>query len=180
MDAVIVHIADDYVAAGKAPWLNAGEKATLLAVAASVAPTLIGKKAPDFTVQRQNGKNISLYDIHSPVIILIFWAPRCSHCQRSMPLLADFYEKFKSRGVQVFTVCTKINEQEKECWEYLDKNHLHSWINATDQTGGTSGVNDLYYVRRTPKIFVLDKDKTIVAKELEVEQLDEVVNKLLQ
>lgn len=180
MDAVYVHIAEDYVAVGRAPWLNLGEKANLLAAAAGVAPTLIGRTAPDFQVQTEDGKNIRLYDIHSPFIILIFWAPRCSHCQRSMPLLADFYDKYKSKGVQVFTVCTKINEQEKECWEYLDKMHMHAWINGSDKMGGKSGVNDLYYVRRTPKIFVLDKDKTIIAKGLEVEQLEELMNGLLQ
>lgn len=139
---------------------------------------MIGKQAPDFTVQIQDGKDISLYGIHSPFTVLFFWAPNCSHCKESIPILKGFNESYKGKGVQVFAVCTKLNGQEKNCWEYLEENNLDSWINASNQSGGQSSIHTTYNIQSTPKIYVLDADKTILAKDLGVEHLEEVMTRL--
>jgi peroxiredoxin len=180
MDAIYVHIAENYIAKGKAPWIEEDEKNTVLTAVKNISPTLIGKKAPNFTVQLEEGKDISLYDIESPYTVLFFWAPNCTHCQQSIPVLGNFYNAYKDKGVQVFAVCTKLNEQEKNCWEYLDKNNLHNWINASDKMGGNSAIHTQYNIRTTPKIYILGKDKTIIAKDMGVEHLDEVMKRLLQ
>jgi peroxiredoxin len=177
MDAIYVHIAEQYIARGKAPWIEEQEKMKVLSAVKRVSPTLIGKKAPDFTVQSEEGKDISLYGIESPYTVLFFWAPNCSHCQQSIPTLTKFYETYRSKGVQVFAICTKLNEQEKGCWDYLDKNNLHAWLNGSDKTGASS-IQSLYNVANTPKIYILDKDKTILAKDLGVEHLEEVMKRL--
>ena len=178
MDAVYVHIAETYIATGKAPWIDEKEKSDVLAAVAHIAPTLIGKTAPDFSVQLEGGKDITLHSIQSPYTVLVFWSPNCTHCQQAIPVLRDFYAAWKAKGVEVFAVCTKLNEAEKNCWEYLDKNDLHSWINASDQMGGGSTIHTTYYITTTPKIYVLDQNKKIVAKDLGVEHLDEVMKRL--
>lgn len=180
MDAIYVHIAENYIAKGKAPWIEEAEKNTVLAAVKNISPTLIGKKAPNFTVQMESGKDISLYDIASPYTVLFFWAPNCSHCQQSIPVLTNFHNAYKDKGVQVFAVCTKVNDQEKNCWDYLDKNNLHSWINASDKMGGGSAIHTQYNLKTTPKVYILGKDKTIIAKDLGVEHLDEVMKRLQQ
>jgi hypothetical protein len=97
-----------------------------------------------------------------------------------MPLLNKFSTTYKNKGVQVFTVCTKLNEQEKDCWEYLDKNQFEGWINSSDKMGGSSSIHKLYNITTTPKIYVLAKDKTIIAKDLGVEHLEEVMKRVIQ
>ncbi len=179
MDGVYVHIAEDYIAKGKAPWIEEEEKNKVLSAVKAISPTLIGKKAPNFTVQTEDDKDISLYDIHSPYTILVFWAPNCTHCQQSMPQLNTFYKAYKDKGVQVFAVCTKVNEQEKSCWDYIDKNQFTGWINGSDKKGGASSIQTLYNVTTTPKIYVVDKDKTILVKDIGVENLEEVFKRLL-
>ena len=178
MDAVYVHLAENYIAKGKAPWIETDERNAVLAAVKLISPTLIGKKAPDFTVQAADGKAISLNSIQSPYTVLFFWAPNCTHCQQSIPQLTKFYDAYKSKGVEVFAVCTKVNEQEKNCWEYLDKNNLTNWINASDKMGGSSSIHTQYNLKTTPKIYVLNKDKTIIAKDIGVEHLEEVMKRL--
>ncbi len=178
MDGVYVHIAENYIATGKAPWIEEEEKNKVLSAVKAISPTLIGKKAPNFTVQTEDDKNISLYDIQSPYTILIFWAPNCTHCQQSMPQLNTFYKAYKDKGVQVFAVCTKVNEQEKSCWDYIDKNQFTGWINGSDKNGGTSSIQTIYNVKTTPKIYVVDKDKKIIVKDIGVENLEEVFKRL--
>jgi len=179
MDGVFVHIAEEYIAKGKAPWINEEEKNSVLSAVKLISPTLIGKKAPNFTVQGEDGKNISLNDIQSPYTVLVFWAPNCAHCQQSMPVLSNFYKTYKDKGVQVFAVCTKLNEQEKGCWDYIDKNQYTNWINGSDKSGGTSSIQTTYNIKTTPKVYVLSKDKTILAKDLAVENLEEVFKRIL-
>lgn len=180
MDAVYVHIAEAYIGKGKAPWIEEKEKNDVLAAVARISPTLIGKTAPDFTVQTAEHKDITLHGIASPYTVLVFWSPNCTHCQQSIPVLEDFNSAWKDKGVQILAVCTKLNEDEKNCWEYLDKNNLHNWINASDQMGGNSAIHRQYYITTTPKIFVLDSNKKILAKDLGVEHLDEVMKRLTQ
>ena len=179
MDAIYVHIAENYIAKGKAPWIEGDEKNTILSAVKLVSPTLIGKTAPDFIVQKQDGNDISLHSIQSPYTVLFFWAPNCTHCQQSIPVLSKFYNAYKEKGVQVFAVCTKLNEQEKNCWDYVDKNQLHGWINASDKMGGSSTIHSQYNLKTTPRVFVLDRNKTIIAKDLGVEHLEEVMKRLL-
>src|SRR5690606_13615954 len=179
MDAVYVHIAEQYIATGKAPWIEEQEKAAVLAAVGKIAPTLIGKIAPDFTVQRTDGSPVSLHGIQSPYTILLFWSPDCGHCQQSMPALKDFYARYKEKGVSMFAVCTKINEKEKDCRAYAAQQGLDAWITASDQQAGSSRVRTLYNLTSTPKIYVLDKDKRILAKDLGADHLAEVMERLL-
>ncbi len=179
MDGVYVHIAENYMAKGKTPWIDTAQQRQVLEVVKAISPTLMGKKAPNFTVQLEDKKNISLYDIQSPYTVLIFWAPDCLHCQQSLPLLNTFYSTYKDKGVQVFAVCIKLNDQEKNCWTYIDKNQFTGWINASDQTGGDASIQTQYNIKTTPKVYVLDKNKTIVVKDIGVENLEEVFKRLI-
>lgn len=178
MDAIYVHIAEKYIATGRAPWIDDEQKNAVLAAVKNISPTLIGKQAPDFTVQMKDGKDISLYGINSPFTVLFFWAPNCAHCKQSIPILKEFNDQYKEKGVQVFAVCTKLSGQEKNCWDYLEENNLDSWINASDQHHGQSSIHTKYNIQGTPKIYVLDADKTILAKDLGVEHLEEVMTRL--
>ena len=59
----------------------------------------------------------------------------------------------------------------KEEWTaFLTKHNLYDWINVWDENN-VSGFKILYDARKTPGVYVLDKDKKIVAKKLTVEQL---------
>lgn len=179
MDAVYVHLAENYIATGKTPWIDQAEKEAVLNAVKMVSPTLIGKTAPDFTVQLASGQDISLHSIQSPYTILVFWAPNCTHCQQSIPVIDKFYNTYKSKGVQLFGVCTRLNEKEKSCWDFVEKNQLQHWIQATDKTG-QSGIHSQYNLTTTPRIFVLDKNKRILAKDLGAEHLEEVMKRIAQ
>ena len=61
-----------------------------------------------------------------------------------------------------------------EAWRrYVYENEL-DWVNAADPYT-RSNFRREYNVRTTPQIYVLDKDKKIIAKRLEAEQLAGVI-----
>jgi len=73
----------------------------------------------------------------------------------------------KDRGVEVFSVCTTNDRQE---WEkYIAENKL-TWINGWDPQRATN-YGYYYNVQSTPMIYILDRDKKIIAKKLSVDDI---------
>ena len=173
MDGVYVHLVENYYAKGKAPWVDKKQLDKIVDEAKRAKPTLVGKTAPNFKVQRRDSSDITLYEINSPYTVLIFWAHDCSHCKESMPDLKNFYEAYGPKGVEVFSICTKVGKDEPPCWDFIDERKLDVWINASDQQGGRSFIHSLYNIKSTPRVFVLDQDKKIISKGIGTEQLGE-------
>jgi thiol-disulfide isomerase/thioredoxin len=166
-DAVVVHIADSIYLAGKAPWASNEFIADLAKKVNRLRPNLIGKKAKDLVMNSFSGNYVALYDIKTEFTILYFWEPDCGHCKEATPKLKEFYDKNKGKGIEVFAVCTKDN---KELWEkYITDHHL-TWINGWDPER-LSHFDYFYNVESTPLVYILDKNKNIIAKRISVEEI---------
>jgi thiol-disulfide isomerase/thioredoxin len=166
-DAVMVKLADDIYLSGKADWVSKEFKDDLKKQIDLIRPNLIGKKAQDLVMDSYSGIFVSLYDIHKDFIILYFWEPDCGHCKEATPKLKAYYDKVKNQGIEVFAVCTQSDKQK---WtKYIEENKL-TWINGWDPQRNSHF--DVYYnVQATPTIYVLDKNKVIIAKKLSVENI---------
>ena len=166
-DAVVVHLADSVYLAGKAPWASEEFLTDLKKRVDRLRPNLIGLKAPELLMNSFSGHYVSLYDVDAEFTIVYFWEPDCGHCKVATPLLKDFYNQNKDKGIQVFAVCT---QQNREKWEnYIVDNGLN-WINGWDPQR-LSRFDYYYNVESTPLVYVLDRDKKIIAKRLAVEDI---------
>lgn len=179
MDAVYVHLAEKYYASGQAPWVDSTQLAKIVENAVSLKPILIGKTAPNIKMQLRDGSPVTLHDIKSPYIVLYFWRYDCGHCKESTPDLKAFYEEYKNKGVKIFAVCVKFNDEIGDCWKYVDENQLDGWIHAVDPYL-RSKFYSLYNVKTTPQIFILDKNKKIISKGIGAPQLKEVMGKIIE
>ena len=65
----------------------------------------------------------------SKFTVLFFWDPDCGHCQKSIPKLVEFYNKFKSKDVEVVAVCTEVEEDK---WKKFIKEKQLKFINLGD------------------------------------------------
>ena len=175
MDAVYVHLVDTYYREGRAWWVGEEQLERILENADAIRPTLIGKTAPDITVQKRDGQRVRLHDLDYDYTILYFWRPDCGHCRRYTPQIIDFIREWSDKGVGVVTVCTKFTDEVDTCWEYMDKTEgTDLMLNLVDPFH-RSRFSVLYNVRTTPLIFVLDSDKKILSKRLSAQQLSEVM-----
>jgi thiol-disulfide isomerase/thioredoxin len=166
-DAVVVKLADDIYLSGKADWVSDEFKEDLKKQVELIRPNLIGKKAPNLVMDSFNGIYVSLYDVEKDFTILYFWEPDCGHCQEATPKLKAYYDKAKDDGVEVFAVCTTADRVK---WEkYITDNNL-TWINGWDPERH-SNFGSLYNVQSTPMVYILDRDKKIIAKKLSVEDI---------
>ena len=166
-DAVMVKIADDIYLSGKADWVTREFKDDLRKQIDLIRPNLIGKKAENMVMDSYKGIFVSLYDVEKDFTVLYFWEPNCGHCQEATPKLKAYYDKPKDYSLEVFAVCTTAD---KEKWtKYIEDNKI-TWINGWDPKR-ISHFDFYYNVQSTPTIYVLDKDKKIIAKKLAVEEI---------
>ena len=166
-DAVMVKLADDIYLSGKADWVTKEFKSDLKKQIDLIRPNLLGKKAENLVMDSYKEIFVSLYDINKEFTILYFWEPDCGHCKEATPKLKAYYDKPKDYGVEVFAVCTTSDRAK---WtKYIEDNKI-TWINGWDPT--RSSHFDYYFnVQSTPTIYILDKDKKIIAKKLGVEEI---------
>ena len=99
------------------------------------------------------------------------YAPRWNsllHCKEATPKLKEYYEKAKNSNIEIFAICT-IADREK--WtNYIQENQLE-WINGWDPQR-RSRFDYYYNVQSTPLVYILDRDKKIIAKKISVEDID--------
>ena len=166
-DAVMVKLADDIYLSGKADWVTKEFKDDLRKQIDLIRPNLIGKKAQNIVMDSFKGTFVSLYDVEKQFTVLYFWEPDCSHCKEATPKLKMYYDKPKDFSLEVFAVCTT---SDKVKWtKYIEDNKL-TWINGWDPQR-TSHFDFYYNVQSTPTVYILDKNKKIIAKKLSVEEI---------
>lgn len=178
MDAVFVHMARNYYLNGKADWISEQQLKKIKERADALEPLLIGKKAPNIIVKDTAQKNyLQLYDVQAKYTIVYIWSPECGHCKKSTPVLKKLYDKYKSEGLKVFAVG---NDFENDKWiEFIKKNKL-DFINGSDGGEFTSNFRHTYDVYSTPQTYLLDKDKKIIIKKVEIEELDKFLDQLIK
>lgn len=174
-DAVFVHIAENYYINKKAPWANEELMTKLKERVNRLRPNLVGEIAPNLVLESDNGEYIALNQIKAKYTVVYFWEPDCSHCQKETPLLYDFYNKVRDKGIQVYAIYTQYKKEE---WQKKLADKGYDWINVWD-ANYNSNFRALYDITSTPTIFLLDKNKKIIAKKISVETLEQIVNDLL-
>jgi len=179
MDAVYVHIAEKYYAGGQAPWTNEEQLKKIVENATELKPLLIGKIAPNITLQDRSGRNVALHSINSEYTVLYFWRYDCGHCKKTLPDMKAFNEKFKDKGVRIVSVCVKFTDEVPECWKYIDENEIGDWMNLVDPYH-RSKYATIYSVKTTPQLYVLDRKKEILTKRIGAEQLSEVMERIME
>ena len=176
MDAVFVHMARNYYTPDQAFWVDSTQLYKITDKAKTLEPLLLGKKAQNLVMKDMNGKYRSLHDVNAKYTILYFWDPDCSHCKKATPKLAEYYQKVKSNGVEVYAVCTEV---ETDKWKKFIEDYNLNWINVHDPDHRIN-YRKMYDIQTTPVVYLLDDEKKIIAKRIGVEQLEEILDNFLK
>lgn len=148
--------------------LNADEeqRAEIINLAMSYERVKIESKAPDIQAVTINRRDFKLYDIDAEYTIILFWSYSCPHCRDLIAELSDFFGKDKSFAV----VTVNVSGDLKKVKRLLKKNRLVEYA-VCDGKGWESPIVDDYAVDMTPSMFLLDKEKKILAKPFDFEEL---------
>jgi peroxiredoxin len=169
-EKLFVHIVKDYFTRDRAFWADSMEVYALQQRAGEMAQSLVGLKGPDVISKDQFGNTKSIYEKSADYIVVYMYNPTCEHCMKETPLLVEWYNKNKNKGMDVFAIA--IDTDENEWKDYIEKNQMN-FTNVFDPTN--ESIYARYYVNVTPEIYVLNKERKIIAKNLKVFQIDEVI-----
>jgi len=197
MDGVYFHIAEYYYIP-EATWSSPEFLAKLKQNLADNIPTLIGQTAPnlilrevpdehfgmaamDTTIKKDPhiGQDFYLHDIAAAYTILYFWEADCGHCQKATPALHEVYTRIKDKGVEVLSVHVINSIEGKGKWiDFVNENQLFGWKHCWSPY--SNEFRTLYNLQSYPQLFVLDRDKKIVAKRVTPEQAEQIINNLFK
>lgn len=178
MDKLQVELSKRYYLSGMAYWTNPTFLKKLTELVEKAEPILIGEKSPDINLISLNSGEgfVSLNDVDAQYTLLFFWEPNCYHCQQAIPHVKKISESYPASTLKVYAVNTQHNEQ---LWkDYIFENDLYNWINVFDKNN-QSDFKHTFDVASTPMLYILDRDKTIMAKKFDAKFLEAIIKQLL-
>ena len=197
MDVVYFHIAEHYYIPD-ATWSSPDFISKLKENLDKNKPTLIGQKAPNLIMRKvpsehfgmaaqdtaikkdpHIGQDFFIHDNENRFTILYFWEADCGHCKKSTPALQQVYSRLKEKDVEVISVHVINTIEGKEKWvDFINEHQMYDWINCWSPYSNEFRI--LYNLQSYPQLFILDREKKIVAKRITPEQAENIINSLIQ
>jgi thiol-disulfide isomerase/thioredoxin len=183
-DAVFVHLFQKYFSQKEYDWLTPQGKKIITERAYNLMANIMGNPAENISLPDTSGKIQNLYAGNSRFTIVCFWDPTCGHCKELVPVLDSMYQnKWKKEGVKIYAVAKETDGTKKDWLDILHKHKLDGWTNVyysrDDEKkrvdAGIPGYTQLYDAQVVPAVYLLDKDKRIIAKKLTWQQTDDIL-----
>jgi peroxiredoxin len=122
----------------------------------------IGAKAPDFTLQDQDGKTVSLHDLLGKIVVLEWTNSQCPIVQRHYheKTMQHLYSQYQDKSVAWLAINSSYfatNDLNKQ-WA-VDQSIAYPVLN--DASGATGKA---YHATNTPNMFIIGTDGTLLYK----------------
>ena len=138
--------------------------------------TALGALAPNFHLEEKlAGKHTkTLHDLKgSSSYVLVFWSSSCSHCVDELPVIHQWLNQTSNKTITVVAVGL---EDEAYTWNRM-KYDMPNFTHVLALGKWEHPIVPEYNISATPHYLVLDKDKVIVAKPQNLEELQPFIQK---
>lgn len=144
------------------------QKITFVKETEMFAKVLLGVKAPNIEISKEE----TLYDLQgSDKYLVVFWSSTCSHCLKELPEV----KKLLIDHPEITVVAVGLEKQkEKNNWIF-ESSKFKGWKHAIALGKWKSKAANNYNIHATPSYFLLNKEKRIIAKPDDVEELELIV-----
>ncbi|MEX0987598.1 MAG: TlpA disulfide reductase family protein [Bacteroidales bacterium] len=127
-----------------------------------------GQIAEDILIRGADQEMIRLSEVDADYILVIFWAAYCDHCREIIPDFRKWYLEDKPENLEIFAV--SIDSVKSDWTDYLAMNDL-PWINTHEPMGWEGRSASDYNVYATPTMFLLDRERKIIARPFNMREL---------
>jgi len=171
---VMVHIIDNY-------YMNSSMYHPTLGKYYSNLSTRIkalkpGVKAPSLIMKDTSGVLHNIENIKAKAIMLVFYSSDCPHCLETMPSLIEIYNMYKSQGFEAVGISL---DDSRAKWTNEIRKLKINWISISDLKGMNSPIIETYNITSTPSIIILNKDKIIMTKPKNIDEIHATLVQLL-
>lgn len=137
---------------------------------------LIGKQAPDFTLDPLDGGTVTLSDYRGKWVILDFWIWTCSACREKLPIIEEVYTRIPKEELAILAIHYKGRES-----------IIRTYVKGENLTFPVlldleAAACDLYNVHAFPTFFFIDSDGVVRLIDPEfsnAEELGDIITTLL-
>lgn len=130
-----------------------------------------GMLAADFTYTLASGKQGTLYGIRSPYTILFFYNPDCHMCAEIKQYIKDSSVLNELLEKKQTVLLAFYPDEDVDLWREHSTEMLPIWINGYDK-GVVVDRNQTYDLRAIPTFYLLDKDKKVLLKDVQIEEIE--------
>ncbi len=136
--------------------------------------TQVGQSYVDFALPTPEGGELALSSLvgQTDYVLVDFWASWCPPCRRAMPMLKELYNanqgKLEILGVSL--------DDDAEAWKGAIETLGLNWKHISDLQGWKCAAGQLYGVSFIPTTILIDKEGTIVGRNLSEEELKAFVS----
>lgn len=168
-EAIFVDITRNYVTKERATWAEEVQIKTIAQRANEMAASRLNQPAPDVLSFAPDGTTRRLYDSKADYIVVYMYNPDCEHCQEESPKLVEYFHQNRGK-VDVYAIAL---DTDKEKWQnYINKVGM-DWTNVYDPSNRS--IYGKYWVDVTPEIYLINKERKIIAKNLKTFQIPLVI-----
>ena len=138
-----------------------------------------GDILPDFRIVMSNGDTTTFHQVQSDYMLLYLQHPTCPTCREVRGRMANFPALNSAIAKGNLKVLTVYFEDDANVWKNFihsseaNPSYLHGW--NFDQT---IEENHLFDTRTIPFMFLIDKDKRVIRKDILVNEIEDYIKKL--
>lgn len=125
----------------------------------------VGTKAIDFTYTLASGKSSTLYALNAPYTLLFINNPGCHACIETIETLKSAPAITLAISQKKLQILSLYPDEELDEWRKHLSDFSNTWINGYDAKQTISEKN-LYDLKAIPTLYLLDKDKTVLLKDV--------------
>jgi thiol-disulfide isomerase/thioredoxin len=182
-DKVFLYLFNEFYSKGDTVFLNAASRKMIFDRAYSLMANQIGEPAAVLNLTDTLGKTKSMYSLDAKFTLVLFWDPHCGHCKEQLPRVDSIYQaKWKALGLKVYAVYV-YDDNVPDWKKFITEKKLFDWTHVyqtkeakeAEIKSNQPGFRQLYDARLTPTLYLLDEQKRIIAKQLSIEQFDDVI-----
>ncbi|MDR2468982.1 MAG: DUF5106 domain-containing protein [Tannerella sp.] len=130
-----------------------------------------GTTAANFTYTLADGKQGKLHDIRATYTLLMFYNPDCHACAEVIRALKQSSPVGKLHAAGTLGILLFYPDENIAAWKAHLPEIPAAWINGYDRHTKVTD-NEIYDLRAIPTLYLLDKDKKVLLKDVNVERLE--------